>query len=174
MIDIWSGKLHSGFSSRRNKIRNIVCIFLTAFFDVVNAAESSLWQHAPDASQIRDALAVQPTPKVRVYEVVPTKIETGIVWHLAKKSFAEISCTDANFLAGGHFTCEPGMKPILVRSVYTNGGTGNFTVRYKDKEGVLYIHHGSMGTPGTMVNLPLVINLPSVPKEVFAWVSGVM
>ena len=77
---------------------------------------------------------------------------------------------EADILAGGHFTCDQASKkPVLVRAVYSNGHTGKFTVRCDSK--TVYVHHGSLGDPNVVINLPLVVNLPFSPIEVFAWVS---
>jgi hypothetical protein len=135
-----------------------------------HAAESESWQRAPSEGQIRSLLNLPPIPKADIYEVVLTKAETALVWHLAKVPFAVLTCTDADFLAGGHYNCDGSKKPVLVRAVYANGGTGNFTIRYDGR--TLYIHHGSLGNLGAAKNLPLIVNLPSTPTEVYAWVSS--
>ena len=109
-------------------------------------------------------------PKADINEVVPTKIETALVWYLAKVPLAVLTCAEADFLAGGHYNCDGSKKPVLVRAVYANGGTGNFTIRYDVK--ALYVHHDSLGNLGTGKNLPWVVNLPFTPTEVYAWVSS--
>jgi hypothetical protein len=58
----------------------------------------------------------------------------------------------------------------FVRAVYANGGTGNFTICYDVM--TLYVHHGSLGNLGAGKNLPLVVNLPFTPTEVYAWFSS--
>lgn len=153
-----------------HKARTEVFTALMIFCVLAHAVETTSWQRVPDEHQIRRISALATVSKTSIYEVVPTKIETALVWHLTKSTFTKLSCEDANVLAGGHFTCEQGKKPILVRAVYTNGETGNFTVHYKDS--TVYIHHGSLGSPNALVNLPLIINLPFTPQEVFSWASG--
>lgn len=153
-------------------IRFLISLLAVAYMQAPTIAYSQSWQRLPDDQTIRTLQTVPAVASIDIYEVVPTKIDTAIAWQLAKKAFAEISCQDADFLAGGHHKCEQGKKPILVRAVFTHGGTGMFTVRYKDA--VLFVHHGSLGSAATPVNVPLIIDLPSVPASVFAWASGAM
>lgn len=148
----------------------ILFFFILLYFGTA-IAEPTSWQHIPDQNDIRILSTLPAVPKTSIYEVVPTKTDTAIVWHLAKERFAEVSCEDANFLVGGHFTCEQGKRPILIRAVYANGGTGNFSIHYKKR--ILFIHHGSMGSPEMIINIPLIINLPFTPTDLFAWASGV-
>ena len=100
----------------------------------------------------------------------PPRSNTALAWHLEKKPFAVLTCSDADFLTGGHYTCDANRKPVLARAVYTNGGTGAFLISYDN--GVLYIIHGSLGRPGEVKNIPIIVNLPFTPVEVFAWITG--
>lgn len=134
------------------------------------AAGPESWQRAPSEGQLRGLLNLPTIPKADIYEVVPTKIETALAWHLSKMPFAVLTCADADFLAGGHYNCDGSKKPILVRAVYANGGTGNFTICYDAK--TLYVHHGSLENLGAAKNLPLVVNPPFTPTEVYTWVSS--
>jgi hypothetical protein len=74
-------------------------------------------------------LSLPAIPKADIYEVVPTKIETALVWRLAKLPFGVLTCADADFLTGGHYNRDGSMKPVLPRAVYANGGPGKFTIR---------------------------------------------
>jgi len=145
-------------------------VFLLVASVAGHAAEPESWQRTPSEDQIRGLLNLPAVPKADIYEVVPTKIETALVWHLAKVSFAVLTCADADFLAGGHYNCDGSKKPVLVRAVYGNGGTGNFMIRYDVN--ALYVHHGSLGNLAAGKNLPLIVNLPFTPTEVYAWVSS--
>lgn len=154
-----------------NKIATAALLLVMASCFVANATELGSWQRLPTDNQIRNLLDFPVVTKAKIYEVVPTKVETALAWHLTNSSFAVLTCEDADFLAGGHYKCDEHEKPILVRAVYANGGTGNFTVRYDDK--TLFIHHGSLGDPGSVRNLPLIVSLPFVPVDLFAWAGSV-
>jgi hypothetical protein len=136
---------------------------------IAHAEEVDSWQRAPSDGQFRSLSNLPAVPKADIYEVVPTKFETALAWHLAKVPFAVLTCTDADFLAGGHYKCDPSKKPVLVRAVFANGGTGAFEARYD--AGTLYILHGSLGDPGPTKNVALIINLPFAPIEVYSWAS---
>jgi hypothetical protein len=145
-------------------------VMMSSYF-VAHAAESNSWQHLPSGDQISNWLDLPAVPKTKIYEVVPTKVETAQAWYLANAPVAVLTCEDADFLAGGRYSCDENAKPILVRAVYSNGGTGNFTVRHDDK--TLFVHHGSLGNLGSVKNLPLIVSLPFVPVEVFAWAGSI-
>lgn len=135
-----------------------------------HAADTNSWQRRPATDQMQNRVNLPKVPKTDIYEVVPTKIDTALAWHLEKKPFAVLTCSDADFLTGGHYTCDANRKPVLARAVYTNGGTGAFLISYDN--GVLYIIHGSLGRPGEVKNIPIIVNLPFTPVEVFAWITG--
>jgi hypothetical protein len=147
-------------------IRLCLAIVLAASLESASA-EGLSWQQVPDVDAISRLSTLPRVPSESIYEVVPTKIFTALAWHLEKEGLSEISCLDASFLVGGHFNCEPGKKPFLVRAVYGQGGTGNFIVSYEKT--VLFVFHGSLGDPVPAVNIPLVINLTFTPTKVFAW-----
>jgi hypothetical protein len=136
-----------------NRRTGIAIFLLMAPCIMGHSAESESWQRAPSEGQIRSLLNLPAIPKADIYEVVPTKVETALVWYLAKVPFAVLTCADADFLVGCHYNCDGSKKPVLVRAVYANGGTGNFTIRYDGR--TLYIHHGSLGNLGAAKNLPL-------------------
>jgi hypothetical protein len=69
----------------------------------------------PKEDQIRGLLSLPTIPKADIYEVVPTKIETA---RLAKLPFGVLTRANADFLTGGHYNCDGGMKPVLVWAVY--------------------------------------------------------
>jgi hypothetical protein len=148
----------------------IVLLLIVPSCVIGHAAEFSSWQRVPSESQLRGLLNLPTVRKTEIYEVVPTKIETAIVWDLGKVSFAVLSCEAADFLVGGHYSCEDGKKPVLVRAVYANGGTGNFTVHFDSS--TVYVHHGSLGDLGVVRNLPVIVSLPFIPLDVVAWASS--
>ena len=88
---------------------------------VAHATEPDSWQRPPNEDQIANLINLPTVPKTKIYEVVPTKVETAVVWRLASAPFAVLTCADADFLAGGHYSCDENAKPILVRAVYANG-----------------------------------------------------
>jgi hypothetical protein len=153
-----------------NKRATAALLLIIASCFIAHATESDSWQRLPSGNQFRNLINLPAVPKTKIYEVVPTKVETALAWHLASVPFAVLTCEDADFLTGGHYSCDEKAKPILVRAVYANGGTGNFTVRYDGK--ILFVHHGSLGDPGSVRNLPLIVCLPFVPVELFAWTSS--
>jgi len=153
-----------------NRRTTAALLLMIASCFIAHATEPDSWQRLPSDNQIKNLINLPAVPKIKIYEVVPTKAETALAWHLASVRFAVLTCEDADFLAGGHYSCDEKVKPILVRAVYANGGTGNFTVRYDDK--TLFVHHGSLGDPGLVRNLPLIVSLPFVPVELFAWTSS--
>jgi hypothetical protein len=63
-------------------------VFLLIASVTGHAAEPESWQRTPSEDQIRGLLNLPAVPKADIYEVVPTKIETALVWHLAKVPFA--------------------------------------------------------------------------------------
>jgi hypothetical protein len=135
------------------------------------AAELESWLRAPNEGQLRDFVSLPSLPKSDIYEVAPTKIDGAVLVYLAKGPFAIISCSAADFLAGGHYNCSDGKKPILVRAVFSNGGTGSFAIRYDGK--TLYVDHASLGNLGAIRNVPLIVNLPSAPTEVYSWAGSI-
>ena len=136
-----------------------------------HAAEPDSWERSPNNAHLQ-WLSLPAVPAADIYEVVPTRIGTALVWHLARAPFAVLTRADADFLAGGHYNCDGGKKQILVRAVFANGGTGNFTARYDSK--TLYVHHGSLGDDlGPIKNLPLIVSLRSIPMEVYAWATSI-
>jgi hypothetical protein len=149
-----------------------IILLMTAPCFMTQAAEPDSWQRSPSEDQIKNLVNLPAVPQIKIYEVAPTRVETALAWHLARVPFAVLTCKDANFLAGGHYLCDENAKPILTRAVYANGGTGNFTVRYDDR--ILFIHHGSLGSPGPLRNVPLIVSLPFVPTELFAWASSAL
>lgn len=136
------------------------------------AGEPPSWQRVPSKAELQGLQDLPAVPASNIYEVVPTKVEAAFEWHLKSKPFAELTCEDANFLTGGHYLCEKGAKAILVRGVYTNGGTGSFAVHNRDT--VVYIFHGSLGQPGSPINIPLIITVPFIPTDLFAWTTSAM
>jgi hypothetical protein len=148
-----------------------VLLVMSASCFLAYAEERVSWQHVPTDEQLTRLPTLPAVSKTKIYEVVPTKIETAQARHLAGAVLAVLTCADADFLTGGHYSCEENNKPILLRAVYANGGTGNFTVRYDDS-GALYVHHGSLGDLESVRNLPLIVNLPFVPASLFAWASS--
>ena len=71
-----------------NRRVGIALFLLTASSIRGHAVDSESWQRAPSEGQIRSLLNLPATPKADIYEVVPTKVETALVWHLAKVPFA--------------------------------------------------------------------------------------
>ena len=155
-----------------NKRAVAAVLLMMASCFVAHATEPDSWQRPPNEDQIANLINLPTVPKTKIYEVVPTKVETAVVWRLASAPFAVLTCADADFLAGGHYSCDENAKPTLVRAVYANGGTGNFTVRYDDRR-TLYVHHASLGDLGSVRNLPLIVGLPFVPIALFAWAGSV-
>src|SRR5262249_1373556 len=99
-----------------NRRTGIALFLLMAWCIVGHAAESESWQRTPSEGQIRSLLNLPVIPKADIYEVVTTKVETALVWHLAKVPFAVLRCADADFLSGGHYNCDGSTKP----AVYAN------------------------------------------------------
>lgn len=151
-------------------MKTLATALLMACCSTAFATEPPAWQRMPEAAQVQGLTTLPVVPMASVYEVVPTKVDTAIAWHLDKASFAAINCEAATFLTGGHFSCEAGKKPVLVRAVFGNGGTGSFTVHYGGK--ALYVSHGSLGAPVAPRNVPLIVNLPSLPSDLYAWASA--
>jgi len=156
--------------SVRRHLAAALLVLLVSCTDAT-AAEPESWLRVPSEAQPSGVSGRADVPQKDIYEVVPTKVDTAIFWYLAKVRLAEITCSQADFLTGGHYGCELGKIPILVRAVYGNGGTGMFSAAYKDK--TLYIFHGSLGDIDTLKNLPLIISLPSVPAEVYTSAGSV-
>jgi hypothetical protein len=137
----------------------------------VSAAQLESWLREPTEAQLQGLSKLHDVPQKDIYEVVPTQVGTAIVWHLAKVPIALLTCSEADFLAGGHYNCALNMKPVLVRAVYGNGGTGSFAAKYDDSNN-LYIIHGSLGEIAAVTNLPLILSLASVPGAVYSWVGS--
>jgi len=148
---------------------NTAIAFLTfmAIWGGSQAEEVSSWLRLPEERQVLNLDSLPSVPKPDIYEVVPTKSDTALVWHLAKNPVAALTCEDADFLTGGHYRCDRRATPVLVRAVFMNGGTGAFVVRYDAQN--LYVTHASMGNESAVKNIPLIVNLPFVPKAVYAW-----
>src|SRR5262245_5415482 len=142
------------------------------FCFVARATEPNSWQRLPSDDQIGNLVNLPAVPKTKIYEVVPTKVETALAWHLASAPLAVLTCEDADFLAGGHYSCDENAKPILVRAVYANGSRGNLTVRCDDRR-TMHTQQASLGDLGLVRNLPLIVSLPFVPVELFAWAGSV-
>jgi hypothetical protein len=148
-----------------------VASLLMASCIIGHAAEADFWERLPKEAQLRDWVNLPTVPKADIYEVVPTKIDSAILVYLANFPLAVLTCSAADFLTGGHYNCDDNKKPILVRAVFANGGTGSFAARYDGK--TLYVHHGSLSDNlGPTRNLPLIVNLPSAPTEVYSWASS--
>jgi hypothetical protein len=133
-------------------------------------AESNSWEQRPSSDKFPAIWSLPAVPSASIYEVAPTKIDTANVWHLNKSSVAEIPCDQASFLTSGHFSCETEKKPYLVRAVFVHGGTERFTIHYEGS--TLFVHHGSLGRSSPPAkNLPLIVNLPFMPTQVYPWAS---
>ena len=74
-----------------NRRTGIAIFLLMAPCIMGHAAESESWQRAPSEGQIRSLLNLPAIPKADIYEVVPTKVETALVWYFAKVPFAVLT-----------------------------------------------------------------------------------
>jgi len=143
------------------------------FAMVTAIGQEANWTVRPPATAFPSLWTLHTVPDTDIYEVAPTKIYVAKFRDLEKKPFTEISCETAKYFTGPYFKCGvPTKRPFLIRAVYENGGTGQFVIRYRDRE--LFVHHGSLGQAPGVVNLPLIVNLPFEPTNVFTWTSGAM
>src|SRR5262249_35826917 len=132
-------------------------------------AQAESWEHPPSSEQYPRIWSLPTVPSASIYEVAPTRLMTATVNYLTKVPFTEISCDLATHLTSGHFSFQPRKKPFLVRAAYVHE-TGRFTIHYDGS--TLFVHHGSLGHSSPPArNLPLIINLPFTPTEVFVSVS---
>lgn len=100
-------------------------------------------------------------PQTDIYEVVATKETSALIRELADKQFALITENTAKYYTGHYYRCPPGKKPYIVRSVYGQGGTGNYSVHKRGGE--LLVHHASLGGATAAHKSALIINLDFNP-----------
>ena len=136
---------------------------------------------AGDAISIENWLRPQPqgwntrTDLIEVdaaYVVEP--IHTRVAYclqHLIGASALEIKESLALFITGRKFRAKDGEKIVLLRSVFGNGATGDYTIWRSDDGKELSISHLSLGASAPLTISSVITSLPSVPKQVYGSVA---
>ena len=110
--------------------------------------------------------------KSEIYEVVASKEYVAVLRDLEKQPFVEIEESTANYFTGHHFSRKSGQHTYLVRAVYTNGGTGSYTVT-KNENNIL-ITHSSLGKSSRLEKSALIVNLDFKLEKIYVNSSGAM
>lgn len=104
-------------------------------------------------------------PDKEVYKVI-TMMWPKAEALLKKKPIVRLSTVQAKAFVGRRFKEVPKKMPFLVRAIYLNEGTGNFTVHQQGKR--LWVIHGSLGHQAVpMKRQALVVFLKARPTQVF-------
>jgi hypothetical protein len=102
------------------------------------------------------------------FEVRVTRLMIAVD-QLKEKPAIPLTDDLARYFAGALYKSEKEKKPYLVRALFANY-TGSHTLFWRD--GQLLIRHDSLGNSFEPQFSPLVVNLPSEPKEIFIVVGG--
>ena len=102
-------------------------------------------------------------------EVRVTQLHNAI-YHLQDKPFIELDPDLVDAYADPRFRVRRGKKAYLVRSLYSNGATGGYSLQYWKRK--LSVSHYSLGSFFQPNSLPLVVLLDSPPSEVFVTYGG--
>jgi hypothetical protein len=105
----------------------------------------------------------------RIHEVLEAR-QADAEQLLQDVSIVELTDQQAAELIGQPLPEAPGTKPYLVRGLYLNRGTGQFSVYVSSEQ--LVVRHRSLGSRAVpMVRQALVLQLEQAPVEVFVHCS---
>lgn len=119
------------------------------------------WYKAPQEKRL------QPYgwPEMAAYEVIPS-FQKKAQLLLRKKQVIRITPYEARLFLGRDVLKEENQELYLIRGVFLNEGTGDFSIYAKDKR--VWVCHGSLGNaPVPMKRKALVVSLEHVPEELF-------
>jgi hypothetical protein len=101
----------------------------------------------------------------RIHEVLEAR-QADAEQLLQNVAVVELTDQQAADFVGQLLPEAPGTKPYLVRGVYLNRATGQFSVQISGDQ--LVVHHGSLGASAVpMKRQALVLQLEHAPAEVF-------
>ena len=103
------------------------------------------------------------------YEIGPQTLPLAIR-ELKTKSIIELTQKSAKYY-NAHYKSSKGMKPYLVRAVFSNYTGDLFVLKDGDS---LVIGHYSLGGSSSPSFTPLIINLKTKPKNLILYLSGAL
>ncbi len=146
------------------KILLVACCVTSAL-----ANEAKDWLTAVDESNlIKLAGKDNKLAENQVYECKVTRLGTAVS-RLKDNSYLELDEKMAAYYAGHSYRAKDGHTAYLVRGAFTHY-TGKFALYFKD--GSLLVRHSSLGRDIEPNFCPLIVQLPSKPKEIFVQVGG--
>ena len=143
----------------------LACCLLS---EVLSAAELEPWFH-PATSSIRSARSTEDIPRERFFEVTAST-EAMAEFQLAEQAVVLLDRGVIRHYGQEKFQCPPSSQPYLVRAVYQNDGSGNFSIKMAGS--ALVVTYMSLGTPSSMHRSALVACLRFQPTEVFHALGG--
>jgi hypothetical protein len=100
-----------------------------------------------------------------IYEVVASKKYVPVIRDLKERPYVKLDSNLAKYFTGHYFKCPDGKTPYLIRAVYCNGGTGEYTVTRAGRK--LLVIHGSLGDTVLETKSALVVTLDFEPEVVY-------
>lgn len=104
-------------------------------------------------------------PAENIYEVVASKERVAVEIDLASKEIIPITDVKAQYFTGKYFKCPTGLKTFLVRTVYGQGGTGEYSLHRRGDD--LLIFHSSLGHTSLYTQSAIVVNLSFIPENIY-------
>jgi hypothetical protein len=147
------------------------CGAVSTTADVKDIASTPQWLE-PVPPELGGWYKWEEIPSSLYFEVVASKLY--VAQHdLAKSPFLQLEHNSTVTYYGGRgFQCEAPAKAYLLRALYSNGGTGGFTLHWADSS--LIVGHGSLGPGGAVEQSALVACLNRAPTVVYSVVSGAL
>lgn len=106
-----------------------------------------------------------------IFEVPASKLSAAEVY-LANVAYVVQTGGSLGYFGRPDFACAAPAKPYLVRALYTDGGTGSFSLYWAGSS--LVVAQGSLGPPDDPSKSALVACLSKEPTAVFSVLSGAL
>jgi hypothetical protein len=134
---------------------------------VKDSAAPASWLETPaNPGSWRDWEEIAPS---HYFEVPVSKLEAAR-HDLSDAQFLPQGPDEITYFGGGSFRCEKPASPYLVRAVYTNGGTGRYTLYWA--KSALIVSHQSLGHASPLHQSALVACLARAPNAVYGQVGS--
>jgi hypothetical protein len=131
--------------------------------EVKGVATTPTWLE-PVPSELGGWYKWQGIPASLYFEVVASKLY--VAQHdLADSPLLPLEPSGVTYYGGRGFQCEAPARAYLLRAIYSNGGTGAFTLYWAGSS--LIVAHGSLGPAAEKAQSALVACLNRAPTQVY-------
>jgi hypothetical protein len=105
-------------------IRSLLLLFVASGCATALAGEAWLY---PAPQTLADADWTD-LPHSDLFQVLAPKESAAAITRLAQRRFEPLTLPKARSYVGARYTCAPGKRPFLVRAIYIQSATGDYTL----------------------------------------------